>query len=237
MLSLLRTRKISGSTLSRHLAIAPASRLASVIGDSSAFVRLIHHGPSRPSDRSSPWERKATQVKNTDVTNPYLELIRETHDPSMQLKTLEEELKGTIGKALGKQGEKILHALRRMQEGLRRYETTLQEHGNVAHHPMVVERAQQYNLIREEALKARWELLVHRQAVGLIVNNHKYVIQHYPIGEALPIPKDGDGDSAPESSLTDGPNNKSTLKKTTLEEKPKVFGDQLSWWQNIGRWR
>ena len=43
-----------------------------------------------------------------DVTNPYLEAIRQTHDPALHIKTLEEELAGSIGQALGKQGRKVL---------------------------------------------------------------------------------------------------------------------------------
>jgi len=55
-------------------------------------------------------------VENTKVDNQYLEHIREVHDPSLQLKTLEDELKRTIGGALGKQGEKIVSSIRKMKK-------------------------------------------------------------------------------------------------------------------------
>ena len=65
-----------------------------------------------PSTRLKSWESGARLVRNTTVeNNKYLEHIREVHDPSQHLKTIEDELKGTIGKALGKQGEKVLQAL------------------------------------------------------------------------------------------------------------------------------
>ena len=38
-----------------------------------------------PSKSTSTWERGAIAVKNIDVTNPYLESIRDTHDPSLHL--------------------------------------------------------------------------------------------------------------------------------------------------------
>ena len=51
-------------------------------------------------------------------------------------------------------------------------------------HPSVVKSAKRFNEHRQEAIKARWELTVHRQAVGFIVGNHQYVTQNYPIAEA-----------------------------------------------------
>lgn len=147
-------------------------------------------------------------VKNTDVENPYLEAIRATHDPALHIKTIEDELKGTIGKALGKQGEKLLSCLREMQQHYKDYQETTGE-------AVSREYATNYNDARKRAIQARWELLVHRQAVGFIVNNHKYVYEAYPIADAIPL----DGMPA--------------------EKKPKEkkFTNQLDWWQRVGRWR
>ena len=97
-------------------------------------------------------------------------------------------------------------------------------------HPDVIQAAKHFNQVREQAVQARWELIVHRQAVGFIVNNHSYVMKQYPIAEAIPIvitPKDdNDGDGG----LQQQPNDK---KKKNQQK----FGDQLDWWQRIGRWR
>ena len=248
-------------TTSRHVVMGNRRRSSNYKGSGDLCRRWVHHGPQRPS--SSPWERKAVQVKNTDLNNPYLDLIRDTHDPSMQLKTMEEELKGTIGKALGKQGDKILYALERLQEEYQQYQTLLEQHDNDCHHPQVVERAQQYNTVRQQAIQARWELLVHRQAVGLIVNNHMYIMKHYPIPDAIVVPGGGNNttdkannnsssnnkkkededlssSSSVHGSTTSNNNNTGDKEQEKEEEKKpsrKVFGDQLSWWQNVGRWR
>ena len=77
-----------------------------------------------------------------------------------------------------------------------------------------------HNQFREEAMQARWELVVQRQAIGLLVNNQKFVHEKYPIGEALPLPQE------------DG-----TLPENKKVKEKQEFGDQLDWWQRIGRWR
>jgi hypothetical protein len=194
------------------------------------------------------WERQAIAVKNTDVTNPYLEAIRSTHDPALHLKTIEDELKSTIGKALGRQGEKILNAMRQMEQEYQvyqelciRYGTTMKDSLETStttnpdcnhnpdspfqHHPEIIASAQRYNEIRKRALVYRWELIVHRQAVGCIVNNHSYVTRQYPIPDAIPV------------DCTAQPSEPESHTATTKPSKSKQFTDQLDWWQRIGRWR
>lgn len=117
------------------------------------------------------WESGAQMVKNPKVKNEYLEHIRDIHDPSMHIKTIEDELKGTIGKALGKQAQKIVAAMRQMNEEYIRYKALLEdeEKGYDMTSPEVVEFTKKYNFYRNQALHCRWELIVHRQAVGFIV--------------------------------------------------------------------
>ena len=141
----------------------------------------------------------------------------------MHLKTIEDELKGTIGKALGKQGDKILSAVQRMRDEFVQYQELVTKHETVQH-PAVQACAVRYNDLRKQAIQARWELMVHRQAAGFIVNNHSYVMKHYPISEALP--------------LSSSEEEEEKQKKEASPDKPKKkFGDQLDWWQRIGRWR
>ena len=53
------------------------------------------------------------------------------------------------------------------------------------------------------------------------IGNHKFVTEKFPIGE--PLPEEGE-------LLDDDQKEEETKPK-------KVFGDQLDWWQKIGRWR
>ena len=188
---------------------------------------------------------------NTTVENKYLEHIREVHDPSQHLKTIEDELMGTIGKALGKQGQKILLHARQMEKERARYQDLLlrrrsqlqspgnsdndndntnntnntNNDGNTSVDLEIRESAIAHNEHRKQCLHARWELTVHRQAVGFIVGNHKYVRETFPVADALPVHCDDDDDD----------NNKNGGQQTT--QKKKKFTDQLDWWERIGRWK
>ena len=171
--------------------------------------------PSNQTTKS--WERSAKLVKS-DVQNEYVDTIRKTHDPAMHLKTIEDELRGTMGKALGKQGEKILRFVRAMGQERQRYDELLEKVDTPLASKEVKNTVERYNELRKEAIKARWELLVHRQAVGFIVDNHNTVARHFPIGPPLSI-----GDSDNENGEADS--------------KKQTFGTQTDWWQRIGRWR
>lgn len=118
------------------------------------------------------WESGAQVVKNTRIENQYLEIIRDTHDPSLHIKTIEDELKGTIGKALGKQGDKVNTFLRAMEKEKKSYLMLMEEEKRDSSDPLVVEVVKRYNAYRKEGIQARWELIVHRQAVGFTVREY-----------------------------------------------------------------
>ncbi|KAL7447110.1 hypothetical protein ACHAXM_011125 [Skeletonema potamos] len=190
-------------------------------------VFALFSSSSSPTSKEKTWERSAKLVKNSDIkNNPYLDKIRsETVDPALQIKTIEDELCGAIGKALGRQGEKILNAMREMNDHKLRYEESLSE--ELFHE--AIDSANRHNEARERAIKARWELLVHRQAVGFTVENHSYVHNAFRIPDALSVELD---------ELT--PNNETMQEKTPSENvtfKKEKFGDQLDWWQRVGRWK
>ena len=222
----------------------------------SKTVRCLSSTSTSSSTSSTTtWQRSAVKVKNIDIyNNQYLEHIRDTHDPSQHIKTLEEELMGTMGQALGKQGAKIVESIKDMQKHLLIYEEAVEryekhksqqqeqqqqqdEHVNgsnnntntpLHHHPDpdVIQAARAYNEARERALKKRWELLVHRQAAGFTVNNHNHVTKLHPIGPAISVE-----DDERNNDEHDGNDKQKTKKKT------QAFGDQLDWWQRIGRWK
>lgn len=200
--------------------------LVSLLGQKRSFAEDgLKGGSISQSKASSTWERGAIAVKNVDITNPYLESIRKTHDPVLHIKSLEDELKGTIGQALGKQGQKILMWMKVMEQEREKLNTLAAESqgGNIKLE--VLEKAiLSYNIAREKAIKARWELVVHRQAAGFIVNNHKFVHDMFRIAEQIWI---SDFDSKKKSQESDQKSKK----------KVKKFGDQLDWWQRIGRWK
>ncbi|KAL3801001.1 hypothetical protein ACHAW5_000776 [Stephanodiscus triporus] len=195
----------------------------------TSFLATSSSSPVTPPKPGSTWERGAKLVKDTDVTNPYLDRVRsEVVDPALQIKTIEDELCAAIGKALGKQGEKVQFALREMKEARAQYLECIHAQA----YEGAMESARHHNDARKRAIKARWELLVHRQAVGFTVDNHSVVHKTFPIGEALPekmedirttVSKDL-GDSMNVDAVSDQP-------------PKKAWGDQLSWWERVGRWK
>jgi hypothetical protein len=195
-----------------------------------------------PSPALKSWESGARRVKNVNgENNTYMDHIRDLHDPSLHIKTIEDELKGAIGKALGKQADKILMSLRLMDQERKRYDELLLSFNNHNRHHddsssnnnNVVEQldpdsedkirqcAVRYNEYRKQCIQRRWELIVHRQAVGFIVGNHQFVMDKFPIPDALPV----DAGTLGASSTTE------------QQQKKKKFGDQLDWWQKVGRWK
>ena len=191
--------------------------------------------PKSPTKPSTSWERGAKLVKKTDVTNQYLDKVRAEVGPALlQIKTIEDELCGAIGKALGKQGDKVLIAIRKMKEEHLQYI----EHIKNQSYEQALQAALSYNEARKNAIKARWELLVHRQAVGFTVDNHSVVHSTFPIGPSLPSKIE---DTRPKSGLLDDEDGtkQTSVDTTTSSEQPqkKVWGDQLSWWQRVGRWK
>jgi ribosome-binding ATPase YchF (GTP1/OBG family) len=216
-----------------------------------------------PTPESKSWERSAKLVKNTDTSNNYLEHIRQTHDPALQLKTLEDELKGTMGKALGKQGDKVLNLLKQVHEERKKVEHLLVSE-NVEQQDLQLNQfdtdscsddvreqslrlseetkkqiyvhVQKHNQIREKAVHARWELLVHRQAIGFITQNHKFVNEMFQIPDKMTLPgnindwKEYDGRLGSTAALQGN-------QQVAKEKVTRNFGDQLDWWERIGRWR
>ena len=188
---------------------------------SSSSFSTSSQSPTAPSKPSKAWERGAKLVKNTDVTNPYLEQVRsEVVDPALQMKTIEDELCGAIGKALGRQGEKVLFAIRDMKEAHSQYLECIQSQA----YEEAVQHATRHNDARKRAIKARWELLVHRQAVGFTVDNHSVIHKTFPISEPLPVEMEDIIAIADTNGDTTTP--KTDISAEQKTEKKKVWGDQ-----------
>ena len=248
--------KIAGSRMLQKAVIMTRSRSTSSSSSSSSSNNSRHDNftiniPSQATSKS--WERGAKLVKsNTTTDNQYLEHIREEHDPSLQLKTIEDELRGTMGRALGKQGEKIINSLNSMQQEKEKYNEILfssLKHDNDDGLPSdkkvedidkfnalslslqkeVCIITTRYNDCRDQALKSRWELLVHRAAVGFVVNNTKFVEGKFPIPDRLCSYGDVDEHDLNISDQTNVTKSEVGVTRT--------FTDQRDWWDLVGRWK
>ena len=93
---------------------------------------------------------------------------------------LQEEILGEMAQALGTTADKLKVAIREVQSAAERVQKIDREDRP--------DRQQRLNKILEEYQKARvsarnrrQNLLIHRQACGFVVDNHKVVYKHYPI--------------------------------------------------------
>jgi hypothetical protein len=195
-----------------------------------------------PSRSTTSWERSAQMVKKSvesKVNNvehkEYMDRISSMHDPSVHVKTLEDEIRGSMGKALGKQSLKIQLYLNLMKQEREKYDELANK---IEHLPpnhiqklddmkrTLREIAIKHNDFHKEAHTARWELIVHRQAVGFIVRNHEIVLEKYPIGDKIPDLPNCIDEQQSSNRTMDEKTGKSDSLSTT----------QLDWWQRIGRW-
>lgn len=173
-------------------------------------------------------------MKNTDVTNPYVDVVRQEVDPAAHLKTIEDELCAAIGKALGRQGEKVQRAICEMTQ----HHTQYMQFLHAQAYKDASESATRYNDARKRAIQYRWELLVHRQAVGFTVDNHSVVHKTFPIDEVLPVETvEIKIASRLLADINKANNSDDYISLDKPVTKEKVWGDQLSWWENVGRWK
>ena len=102
----------------------------------------------------------------------YLTRLRSRFDAEQAYEDLEREILYEMACALGRAEEKVNVALLRLE--LARRELDEAQPGSE-----YAERAEKFNSLRELAWQARYELLVHREAVGM--RRNEILEQLYPI--------------------------------------------------------
>jgi hypothetical protein len=126
--------------------------------------------PSRPM-RPAPWTSLVRTLADAGHQSPYLDRLRARVDPSRAQDDLETEIRAEIAAALGRAEDKVNAALLRLELAGRDLDTAADGDRR--------QRTADFNALREEALHARWELLVHREAVGFRRNG--MLDELYPI--------------------------------------------------------
>ena len=116
------------------------------------------------------------ELRDSGIESPYLDRLRARLDPARAQGELEKELVREMALALGRTEDKLNVALLRLELGLQGLARAADDE----------ERARctaHVRGLRAEALRARHELLIHREAVGIRRNECLETI--YPI-PALP---------------------------------------------------
>lgn len=106
----------------------------------------------------------------------HLDVVRARVDPSVAQEELEREIVREIAAALGRSAEKVERALSRLETGRRAVDAARDDE----------ERARAtaaFEALRAAAVRARHDLLIHREAVGIRRNDALETL--YPIPPSL----------------------------------------------------
>jgi hypothetical protein len=121
--------------------------------------------------RGPAWKTLVGELKDSGYQSPYLDRLRQRLDVEQAHATLEQEIVQEIAAALGRTATKLDYALLRLELAERDLRAATSDD--------VAACAARFDALREEALQARHELLIHREAVGIRRND--VLEQLYPI--------------------------------------------------------
>jgi hypothetical protein len=122
--------------------------------------------------REAPWSKLVRELKDTGYESPYLDRLRARLDPASEVARLEAEIVQEMAYALGRTEDKLNYALLRLELAGRAIETAPDELERY-------ERVREFNALRIEALDARRNLQIHREAIG--IRRNKVLDELYPI--------------------------------------------------------
>jgi len=154
-------------------------RLGAIGGNVEGDEGLI--GPA-VIEGGSAWERLAGQMQDEGFRSPYMDKLHakvpSASTPEAAVKGVEDEIKGEIAASLSSAESKIHRALALLEYAKERA-------ARAASKSEEKEAVEAYNAIRREAMVARHNLLVQRQACGFKTGNVAQVEAQYPIPPPL----------------------------------------------------
>ena len=122
--------------------------------------------------REAPWTRLVRELKDTGYESPYLDRLRARLDPAEAVARLETEIVQEMAQALGRTEDKLNYALLRLELAARAIDE--------APDPLVrYDRVKEFNTLRDEAIQARRNLQIHREAIG--IRRSRMLDDLYPI--------------------------------------------------------
>jgi hypothetical protein len=119
-----------------------------------------------------PWKGLVRALQDRGYESPYLDRLRRRLDPEQAQATLEQEIVQEIAAALGRAAAKLDHALLRLELAGKDLDAATDDAERA-------ECAARFEELRGQALQARHELLIHREAVG--IRRNEILDALYPI--------------------------------------------------------
>jgi len=111
-----------------------------------------------------PWRSLIRELRDSGHESPYLERLRARHDVAAAQEQLEKEIIREMAQALGRSAEKVDVALLHLELAGKAVASAASDD----------ERAHaiaRFNALRDEAIRVRHELRIHREAVGIRRND------------------------------------------------------------------
>lgn len=113
--------------------------------------------------RAPPWKNLVRELSRSGFDSPYLDRLKKRVDVELATEELEKEIVQEMASALGRAGDKVDYALLRLDlvsQGIDEAPNPQERRRKIA----------RWNELREEAIEARYELRIHREAVGIRQN-------------------------------------------------------------------
>jgi hypothetical protein len=120
----------------------------------------------------APWRSLVRDLTEAGHESPYLDRLRRRIDASRTRESLEKEILREMAAALGRAEDKLNVALLRLELAGRSLEAARDPVDRGA-------AVDDFNARRDDAVRARWELTIHREAIGFRRND--ILEQLYPI--------------------------------------------------------
>ncbi len=130
--------------------------------------------------RPPPWKRLVDQLTDEGYESPYLDRLRQRLDVYQAQEDLEKEILQEMASALGRAEEKVLVALLELEVIGRELDRLEAQQGrDSAWAERVNQRVDAFNRQRKRVLHYLWELVIHREAIGL--TRHRILEECYPV--------------------------------------------------------
>src|SRR5689334_18613224 len=123
--------------------------------------------------RAPPWKSLARDLREDHVERPYLDDVRRRVDVADAQAQLEREIVREIAAALGRSAAKVADAIARLAAAERALA------GAPADPETRATLVARFNALGADALRARHELLIHREAIG--IRRNEALETMYPI--------------------------------------------------------
>lgn len=122
--------------------------------------------------RAPPWKTLVVELSRSGFDSPYLDRLKRKVDVELATEELEKEIVQEMASALGRAGDKVDYALLRLDLVAQ----AIEQAPDPATRRKKISR---WNELREEAIDARYELRIHREAVG--IRQNRVLEAMYPI--------------------------------------------------------